>query len=93
MLSRVRLQLVTDRQDARLVRPDEHIKVADLQLPPYLQQRRALQHSGDQVVLARRRLVAELLRRQQIQGMIADSSDHAITQFIDLLGRQRRANR
>ena len=66
---------------------------ADLQLPPYLQQRRALQHSGDQVVQARRRLVSELLRRQQIQGMVADSSDHAITQFIDLLGRQHRANR
>ncbi|WP_066460461.1 DUF58 domain-containing protein [Sanguibacter suarezii] len=66
---------------------------ADLQLPPYLQQRRALQHSGDQVVQARRHLVAELLRRQQIQGMVADSSDHAITQFIDLLGRQRRAHR
>lgn len=62
-------------------------------LPPYMQQRKALQSSADQVLLARRRIVAELLRRQQIQGMIATSTDDVVVQFIDLLGRQKRARR
>jgi uncharacterized protein (DUF58 family) len=65
---------------------------ANLALPPFLQQRRDLQQSGEQVIKARRQQVADLLRRQQIQGMTAVSSDHAVTQFIDLLGRQRRAS-
>lgn len=65
----------------------------DLHLPAYLQQRRGLQHSADQVVHARRQLVADLLRRQQIQGMIADSSTDVVDRFIDLLGRQKRAHR
>ncbi|MBI9115814.1 DUF58 domain-containing protein [Sanguibacter suaedae] len=65
----------------------------ELHLPPYLQRRRALESSGERAVLARRRAVSELLRRQQIQGMIAESSDDVVTQFIDLLGRQKRARR
>lgn len=66
---------------------------ADLQLPAFLQRRRALQASGEEVVRARRDMVAELLRRQQIHGMTATGSDHAVVQLIDLLGRQKRADR
>lgn len=66
---------------------------ADLELPAFLQRRRGLQQSGEQVVRARRQMVADLLRRQQIHGMTATGSDHAVVQLVDLLGRQKRADR
>lgn len=65
----------------------------NLNLPAFLQDRRELKDAGKQVQSARRQIVADLLRKHRIQGMTADSSDHSIKQFIELLGRQKRAGR
>lgn len=71
---------------------DEPIDDVDvhLEIPEYMRSDRALAAEARTVAEKRREDVRTLLRRQGVQGVVANSEDQLIDALIDLLRRQRR---
>lgn len=65
----------------------------DLFLPPFLAGRTQIAREARREVHRRRAEVAEVLRRQQVQGTVLDGTDDVVHRFVELLGRQKRARR
>lgn len=65
----------------------------DLVLPPFLAGRTQIAREARREVDRRRAEVAEVLRRQQVQGTVLDGTDDVVHRFVELLGRQKRARR
>lgn len=61
-----------------------------LEIPEYMRSHKALAAEARTVAERRREDVRTLLRRQGVQGVVANSEDQLIDALIDLLRRQRR---
>ena len=88
MVIRVGDALPTDDAD-RVV---EDVDV-ELDIPEFLRSRADLAAEARQVAERRRLDVEAMLRRQGVQGVVADSEDELVDQLIDLLRRQKRVRR
>jgi uncharacterized protein (DUF58 family) len=64
-----------------------------LVLPPFLTGRTQIAREARREVERRRAEVAEVLRRQQVEGTLLDGTDDVVHRFVELLGRQKRARR
>lgn len=64
-----------------------------LEIPEYLRSDKHLAAEARSVAERRRQDIQDLLRRQDVQGVVADSEDAFVDGLIDLLRRQRRVRR
>ncbi|HLR28510.1 MAG TPA: DUF58 domain-containing protein [Ruania sp.] len=64
-----------------------------LEIPEYMRSDKKLAEEARRVAEQRRQDVHDLLRRQDVQGVVASSEDEFVAALIDLLRRQRRVHR
>lgn len=80
--------LPTDSPDRTVDDVDVH-----LEIPEFLRSRKDLAAEVQEATQRRRQDVAAMLRRQGVEGVIANSEDELIDRMIDILRRQKRVRR
>ena len=64
-----------------------------MHLPSFLSGRPELQNAAARYVISRREQTSDFLRTLNLISVIVESENHAVTQFVDLVRRQKHANK